>query len=76
MTELQGNLTKATNSANFTAKDLNAALSTAGAVEGMALLSLLDRAATLAADIDRLLRAVQDDDTIAARLASAKEPTA
>lgn len=77
MTEQMENLTKAQHSANFTTMDLRAALSSAGAVQGLALMPLIERAATLATDIERLLHAVHDDDMIdAAILAKAKEPTA
>ena len=61
MTQLVENLTKARDSARFTANDLHAALADAGAVEGIILMRLIDQAATLASGIDMLLQAVRDD---------------
>lgn len=76
MTEQMENLTRAQQAARLTADSLSAALASAGAVQGLVLMPLIERAATLAADIERMLHAVHDDDMIdAAILAKAKEPT-
>lgn len=72
MNELLEELTKAHHSANYTAGDLRVALQSANAVQGMALLKLIERAAVLSADIGLLLNAVRDDDAAA----TAKEATA
>lgn len=77
MDEFDENLTKARDCAQFVANDLRAALMTAGAVEGMVLLPLIERAALLAADIERLrVNAAEDANIDAAMLAKAKEGTA
>lgn len=76
MTELQENLTKARDSARLAHADLRAALTPAKPLESLALLPLIERAATLAADLDRLLWAVIDHDIIDTALTQAKEPTA
>lgn len=76
MAPLIENLTKARDSATFTAHDLRAALATAGAVESLVLLPLIARAATLAADIEQLLLAAIDHDIIDTALDKMKGPTA
>lgn len=55
------NLTAAAQAASFPVSSLRDALKTAGAVQGLAILALIERAATLARDIDALRAAVAED---------------
>lgn len=68
--------TQALHTAHFTRNSLRDALMMAGAVQGLALLPLIDRAAALAGDIERLMRAVSEDDKIDEAMAAAREKTA
>ena len=61
------NMASSSDSARYCAQYLRDALEVAGAVQGLAMLPLIERAAMLAADIDRLLQAVREDDITAAR---------
>lgn len=55
------NLTAAAQAATFPVSTLRDALKTANAVQGLAILALIERAATLARDIDALRAAVHAD---------------
>ena len=54
-------LTAATQVASFPVSSLRDALKTSSAVQGLAILALIERAATLARDIDALRAAVAED---------------
>ena len=64
-------LTAAAQAASIPVSALRDALKTANAVQGLAILALIERAATLARDIDALRAAVAEDDDGAASMRGA-----
>ena len=61
MNQTHENITRATQCAPFVTDALRDALKTAGAVQGMAILALIERSAALSRDIAALERAVAHD---------------